>query len=476
MTDLYHKLLEYCGSDVYPFHMPGHKRRGMDGPPPFRYDITEIDGFDNLHEPETVIREEMERARRFYQSDQTYFLVNGSTCGLLAAICASTFHGEKILVARNCHKAVYHAIFLNNLKPTYLYPEMLEEFGFYGGISPQTVKEAMEADKDRRVVVLTSPTYEGMVSDIRRIADLVHERDGILIVDEAHGAHFGMHPVFPESALQNGADLVIQSLHKTLPSLTQTALLHLRGERINKEKIEQYLKIFQTSSPSYVLMASMTSCIRWLSEDPEADRRFGKYAGNLSDFYEKAAKWKRLRLVNRSVEGRAGVKAFDPSKLVISVRNAGVPAKMVYDRLRDYYHLQMEMCTDDYLIAMTSVMDTEEGFLRFEKALQEIDETMFLSGEDNKKEEKKENREVFFLNEKDKKTGGGKSRLLAESEGFVCKEYLYLYPPGIPIAVPGERVTGEMIQKIQDYQKAGLRVYGVKETENGMMIDVEEES
>ena len=229
MSDLYRKLIEYAGSDYYPFHMPGHKRNINEGVCPYAYDITEIEGFDNLHEPMGILRLAMEEAAAFYESDKTYFLVNGSTCGLLSAICALTAKEDKVLVARNCHKAVYNALFLHELMPVYIYPEYIEAWGISGGISPYKLAYLLEEHKEIRVVVITSPTYEGVVSDIEKIAAIVHEKQRILIVDEAHGAHFGMHGELPRPALSKGADVVIQSLHKTLPALTQTALLHVKA-------------------------------------------------------------------------------------------------------------------------------------------------------------------------------------------------------------------------------------------------------
>lgn len=176
MSDLYKNLIEYSNSDYYPFHMPGHKRNIEDGVSPFSYDITEIDGFDNLHNPQGILKIAMEEAADFYGTDKTYYLVNGSTCGLLSAICGVTSRGDKILVARNCHKAVYNAIYLNELTPVYINPEYIEMYGINGGISPEAVQYGLAENPDIKAVIITSPTYEGVVSDVQRIAEIVHKK------------------------------------------------------------------------------------------------------------------------------------------------------------------------------------------------------------------------------------------------------------------------------------------------------------
>ena len=257
------RLGQYAASDAYPFHMPGHKRRpgALGGALPEALDITEIDGFDDLHDPEGVLAEAMERAARLYGSKKARFLVNGSTCGILAGIHAAAPRGSTVLVARNCHKSVYHAIELLDLRPVYLAPRLDVRSGVAGSIDPAEVETALAAHPDAKLVVITSPTYEGVMSELPGIA-LRCRRAGVpLLVDEAHGAHFGLRGGFAASAT-GCADLVVQSLHKTLPSPTQTALLHWNSDLIPFEAVEHGLDIFETSSPSYPLMAAMHGAVR----------------------------------------------------------------------------------------------------------------------------------------------------------------------------------------------------------------------
>ena len=238
---LYKKLKEYSVGGTYPMHMPGHKRK-----PPFEFgnafdiDITEIDGFDNLHKPEGVLLEAQKRAAELFGVKETLFLVNGGSSGILIAISACTKRNDKILLARNSHKSCYHAVELCGLVPDYIVPEFDEEYGAFKGVTALEIKEHLEKNPDIKAVVITSPTYEGRVSEVKEIADCVHAKGGVLIVDEAHGSHFRFGNMFPESAVTQGADIVINSIHKTLPSMTQTALLHICSDRVDMDRIRHY--------------------------------------------------------------------------------------------------------------------------------------------------------------------------------------------------------------------------------------------
>ena len=253
-------------------HMPGHKRNPLCMmPDPYSLDVTEVPGVDDLHHPVEMIRDLMDELTKYYDSKQTYLLVNGSTCGILAAITACCYPGDKILVARNCHKSVYNAIKLLGLRPVYVVPHRLEgmlgQLGIAGEIEASEIRRRLKENPDIKCAMITSPTYEGIVSDIAGIAEAVHEKNIPLIVDEAHGAHFNWIPTFPETAVRQGADLVIESLHKTLPAFTQTAVLHQTGNRIDEERLLWALQTYQSSSPSYLLMASIAKCFEYVKTE-----------------------------------------------------------------------------------------------------------------------------------------------------------------------------------------------------------------
>lgn len=495
---LYERLKKYGETDYYPFHMPGHKRRGMVFDNPFDWDITEIDGFDDLHHPTGILKEAMDSAAAFYQSDATYFLVNGSSCGILSAISAAVSPGGKLLMARNCHKSVYHGALVNQLKTEYLYPEILEDFSCAGGVTAGQVEEVLHQDGGRKIrcVVITSPTYEGLVSDVKKIAETVHRHGAALIVDEAHGAHFPFHPEFPRPAITLGADAVIQSLHKTLPSLTQTALLHIKGDRIDRNRVEAYLRVYQSSSPSYVLLAGIDQCIRFMAggRGKEAVER---YVDNLKEARRELSGLKHIKLLDETVVGSCGIFGLDPGKLVLrrirqndapahkrcsamthfngsSVKGAGLTGKELYRKLRERYHLQPEMCTDAAVTLMTSVNDSRQGFDRLLEAVRELDQEADQKANQETGQEMnlKPDRAVVRRPISQAVAAPCGPVPLEESPGRIAAELVCPYPPGIPILVPGEEITPSCVARIKNCLRQGFEVHGLRMKENRCRISV----
>lgn len=498
--NLLEKLIEYGKSDFYPFHMPGHKRQDVKDsfkggfPNPYFIDITEIDGFDNLHHAEGILKESMERSAEIYGADRTYYLVNGSTCGILSAVCGCTDCGGKILIARNCHKAAYHGLILNRLEAEYLYPQFLEKYGINGGIRPEDVRAILEKNQKEadgkksgkkriQAVLVVSPTYEGIVSDIRAVADIAHEYGIPLIVDEAHGAHLPFakrEGKFPKSALESGADVVVQSLHKTLPSFTQTAVLHIKGKLADRERIERYLGMFQSSSPSYIFMAAMERCIRYMDRDGRMEME--QYERRMEQFYESLKTLKVLKILGRTVISEPSVCDWDLSKIVVSVGTAeNLNGEKLGELLREKYHIEVEMCAPEYIIAMTSLMDTREGLSRLSNALLEIDGMLQeISGRNYERKKKlclsELPRAVQTFSMANAVEMGGEKISLPESADRTSKEFIYLYPPGIPILAPGEKITEEILERVSWYQKAGFSVQGLSDKSLSSIITVAEES
>ena len=485
---MYQQLISYGESDVYPFHMPGHKRRALPFPNPYTIDITEIDGFDNLHHAGGLIREAEERAAKLYGADRSYYLVNGSTCGLLAAICAAARRGDKVLAARNCHKAVYHAVSMQGLSVEFLYPAITRG-DLQGQITAAQVEEALTKHPDIAVVILTSPTYEGIVSDVAAIAACCHAHGAALIVDEAHGAHFGFGAGFPENAVRLGADAVIMSLHKTLPSFTQTALLHCNGGRIDTERVARYLGVYETSSPSYLFMAGMDACIDLIRE--QGAELFAQYRRRLDAFYRDTADLTQLHVMRREDLCKEEAYDWDDSKLMIYAGTMGGEA--LHQELLGHYHLQMEMVSADYVLGMTSLMDTDEGMRRLVTALHEIDKKNGRLVTALHEIDEKNGRRMTALHEIDEKNrktdlggevpeAGFTARMYRENPrrmqiyqaldlpyrevpfdeavGKMAADYVYLYPPGIPLIVPGEIITEEFIRHIRECRERKLNVEG----------------
>lgn len=463
------KLEAYSAAETYPFHMPGHKRQTDLGitcfPNPFSVDITEIDGFDDLHCPEGILKEAMEHAAAVYGSDRTYYLVNGSTCGNLSALLGVTHTGGRIVMARNSHKSAYHAVFLNQLDPVFVWPEYLEDYGIQGAAVPEAIEAALKDNVEAEAVFITSPTYEGIVSDVESIANIAHRYNIPLIVDEAHGAHFsfggGDGGVFPKSALACGADIVIQSLHKTLPSLTQTAVLHIKSGIVRPERIERYLQIFQTSSPSYIFLAAIENCIGFMER--EGALRMDEFGMRMTGWMRECKDLKNLQILSDELVGTRHVMGRDLSKVVVFSRNGQLTGMELAELLRSKYHLEPEMSCQRYVLLMTSLMDSLEGLERLKNALFHID--AMIGMEDKLCETKTV---LTWVNSPKKQlvlaeAGHVPSEciLLSKAAGRVSSGFITVYPPGIPALVPGEVFTGEVIQMILYYAEAGFTVEGI---------------
>lgn len=471
-TSMFQALEELQNSDYYPFHMPGHKRNMYESVLSQAYgmDITEIDGFDNLHAPQGLILQSMELATQLYGTKKTYYLVNGSTVGILTAVYSCVKPGGKILAARNSHKALYNTISLLNLETRYLYPEVLEDWNIAGGIKPQDVRTALEQDKDIQAVLITSPTYDGIVSPVQEIADIVHKKGIPLIVDEAHGAHFLFSDKFPLSALQQGADIVIHSVHKTLPAFTQTALLHLQGNLVQSKKVERYLSMFQSSSPSYLLMGGIDFCIRLVAKEKE--KLWTEILNQTDNFYKKMQNRKHIRIMYEQAEDITGRVKKDPLKLIICVQGmekskTPYTGHNLYQDLLEKYHLQMEMEADTYVLGILTCMDKKEGLLRLEKALTEIDRQLTHIKEDKINIEHTEKHEFTGrLYAAESITSAlEKEHILVDLKDAAGQEsgcFLNLYPPGIPLIVPGEVISQELVDKLIQYKQQGLTIQGLK--------------
>lgn len=455
------RLKAHAEKDIYPLHMPGHKRNAaLCGPDlPWSLDITEIGDFDDLHAAEGILQEGMERAAALYGSDRAFYLVNGSSGGILAGVRACVKRGDTVLIARNCHRSVYHSLELNGLMPVYLEPTVDDMSGILGSITPAHVRAALEKHPDARLCVITSPTYEGVVSDVRGIAGALHDKQLPLLVDEAHGAHFGFSLAFPESAVTCGADIVVQSVHKTLSGLTQTALLHVCGNIVSADEIARQLMIFETSSPSYVLMTSIDECVRRMEREGAA--LMNGYSAQLSAFDDAVRGLTHLRVLcygHDAIKNHPAFGGFDPGKIVISTRGTALTGRALFDLLRNEYGLQLEMASTDYVLAMTSPFDTEEGLVRLARALLAIDASVRPS----------ENpgfpaalppapEQVLPIDEALAKNR--RAVPVKDCAGAVCAEYVWAYPPGIPILTPGQRVTEDCLAAIARLFSSGVSLY-----------------
>lgn len=423
-----------------PMHMPGHKRNfelaNFLGELNCELDITEIDGFDNLAHPEDILKETMKKASRLWESNHSYLLVGGSTCGILAGIRSLTNAGDTVLMCRGSHKSVYHALELCLLKSQFIDGEIYNSSGKYKAINPDLIENELNNNPEIKLVLITSPLYEGEIQNIKAISKICHDKNIPLMVDEAHGSHLGFSDYFCGGAVKNGADLVVQSLHKTLLGFTQTGILHVCSDRVPLKKLEHNLAIFQTSSPSYLLLSSICECVDFIDENKTA---FTNWQNILEKFYSETENLQHLKIINS--EHR------DKSKILIDCSFANIDGKDLMNMLREKYNIELEMAYANCALAMTGLGEKEANLQTLSLALNEIDKTLTTC-----------EKESFSLENYAKNPEYIISKALEDKGKIVCKEeavgkisanHLWVYPPGIPVIVAGEIITKEHINIIE---------------------------
>lgn len=504
------QLEEYCEKGKYPMHMPGHKRNLAPAPGlPYTWDVTEVQGTDDLHDAQGILKDAMERTSRLFGSFRTWYLVNGSTCGILASLYAVVPYGGEVIIARNCHKSVFHAMELMNLTVHWLMPTYLSSWDICGAIQIPELRRLLHQYPKTKAVVLTSPTYEGVISDIEGAAKEVHEAGAILIVDEAHGAHLGLfldeknerkdkdHPspdCFPDSAVHLGADIVIQSPHKTLPSLTQTALLHLctpdravtqtTSEQISclAENLEHALDIFETSSPSYPLMASLDGCTGILEN--RGEELFAAWRCEINRTNETIASLHYLNALQGDVNSGKDIYQYDDSRFLLRAgKEAGLSGKELALFLSDTCGIEPEMYCGKNVLLMSGCGDSKEGWDKTRKALMALDvwlgekirgNSRKISQQNHAKDQGRLNLEKGLKEERPYLApeirinsakahalilqGKTKESSLILAENLVSAEYVMAYPPGIPILIPGEQIRAQEIQLLRELEKEGANL------------------
>ncbi len=464
---------------LHSFYMPGHKRH-----PKFikkledvvQLDITEIPKADHLHEPKSCILETQNLIASIYESGSSRILVNGSTVGLLSMIIGSLDEGDAVLLNRNAHKSIYNAVTLAKLKPYYYLPEYDDYMGIVIGYDMDKIYSILKTTPSIKAVILTYPTYEGICMDLKCVIDFCHEHDVLVLVDEAHGAHLKLNSDWPMSALDLGADIVVQSFHKTLPALTQTACLHygkhlLKTTRGNQiiEQVDDCLKTFQTSSPSYVLMASVDAMLDLMLED--GNRWSEALISQIKWLYEETKFLKTISFYQTKL-------TKDPSKLMLQIHpdfyEEGVWDGEILSRfLREIDHIQVEYETRTMLLFMTSICNDQSDFEALARALKRLDQwrigevlkSNFKSEAQMKQTAKfnfiklyeglvKPEIQVYLPYEIKRKAY---KEVIAEAAiGEISAEFVTPYPPGIPICVPGESITQGAVDLLRTLLGADL--------------------
>ncbi len=410
-------------------HMPGHKRNPVFGNDIFAYDITEIEGFDNLHNPKGIMADAERKLCGLYNAKRSFIQVNGATGGILTLIMAAARPGGTLAIGSNCHISVWHAAELSGCRIRLLSTSDPEGLPFAGQVTPETVEEALAEDPSICAVIITSPTYEGIVSPTPGIY-AVTDKSGIpLIIDSAHGAHLGLSPHFLPAPT---CDADVVSLHKTLPSPTQTAAVNLYTDKIDTFRVMHFIDVFESSSPSYVLTDGAISCIDQLAEGIVPLDRWAELLDSV--IYTPLASLKHIKLYDSPVH--------DKSKIVLIC--SGIK---LAQHLRSAFNIEVEAAFSSHLIAMTGAGDTEESLTRFKEAILSSDLPEFAKPKSLEPVSDLPGKRLT-VSIRDALSSDRIMIPIDRCESRISAEYVFCYPPGVPLLIPGETITPELIQKI----------------------------
>lgn len=457
---------------MLPLHMPGHKRSdvipAMSGI--YGIDITEIDGFDDLHDPDGIIAEIQQKASDLYGAGGAWISVNGSTAAVEAAILSVCRAGDKIIIPRVSHKSVYYAIEIGHLNPVYLEQEYVPGTSIICPPDADAVEKACAAHSDAVCVLITSPTYEGLTADISGIARVAHSHGMALVTDSAHGAHLGFGT--GSGALQEGADISVISLHKMLPAPTQTAMLLAAGSEsdsrtlpdgVSADRISHYMQVLQSSSPSYVLMAGVDECLGYIDDRLRDD--LARVNAMSEKFRTELADLEHLDILS--------VEHSDPLKVIIRSKVSSVSGRDLYMGLLRDYHIQCEMYGTDYCLALFSPVDDASSFDRLESALIKMDrgisdDTQALTDDSPALAHESIMSRIHVpqaaMSAAD--AYGCRSvvtRWFPDIIGRISSSYICLYPPGVPLVVPGEIIDDEVYGLIDQGLRTGLHITGLRD-------------
>lgn len=462
-------LIEHKNKKPISYHMPGHKgseiykRMGYEEflNNIMECDVTEISGADNLFQAEGILKETQDIYSELYGAKSSYLLINGTSGGIIAAILASVSKGKKLIMARNSHKSVFNALTLAGISPIYVYPDLIDKYGISGSIPPNEIERLLSENPDAEAVIIPSPNYYGVCSDIKAIAKITNKYNKILIVDQAHGAHLKMFSKFgingfPESAEDAGADIIINSIHKTLASFTQSAILNVMSDKVSKYLIEDKLQSIESTSPSYILMASLGINASILRN--HGHELMKEWSDNLNMFYEEAKSIKTLEVIEKGPN-------MDWTKINFSFAKLGITGGELEKILIRDNNIFIELYTGNLVMCMTGIGNTKKDLVELLNALKKIEIEYGSKIDNSQKNISLADKKVPFY-----KTGElydiprvKELVPLLEAEGLICASSIIPYPPGIPLVCPGEMIDREAINYIKNLRESGEKVIGLNE-------------
>lgn len=464
-------LIAYVKEGVAPFHVPGHKQgRGIHSKlkaligPYLSMDLTEVQGLDNLSSPTGVLKEAQALAAKAFGVDRSYFLVNGSSSGLHTMFLTVCNPGETVLLPRNAHKSAYAGLILSGAIPIYMKPEIDQALHVDHAVTLETLRKALDANPNVKAVLLVSPTYYGVSADVKHYVERIHVAGKIAMVDEAWGPHLHFHPELPMSAVDAGADLVINSTHKILSSLTQTSILHLSGNRVDRGRLEAALHLLLTTSPNCLLLASVDACRMQMATEGEV--LLEQVIRLASGARERINQIPGVHCTGREIVGKPGVYDLDQTKLMISATDLGYTGYELENYLRKNHHVQVEMSDLFHVMALVTIGDSEVEVNRLVNALKAIPanpENGFLKSRKSKVI-KFPDFPPLRLTPREAFVAPNERVPLKQAVGRVSSELITTYPPGIPDLVPGEEITTEVLDYFLIEKEAGSRITGASDS------------
>lgn len=458
-TPLFDQLLLHAGSNPLSYHVPGHKNGAVFPDEAKHYfenilklDVTELTGLDDLHSAEGVILESETLLADLYGAKRSFFLVNGSTVGNLAMILSSLNEGDQVLVQRNSHKSIMNGIRLAKADPVFLNPEYHLDWAVAGGVSLEVVKEATKQFPAAKVLILTYPNYYGLAYEIKEIIKFAHEQNIAVLVDEAHGVHFAVNPLFPESAIALGADIVVQSAHKTLPAMTMGAYLHFNSNLQSVDKLTSYLQMLQSSSPSYPLMASLDLARSYLGTYSKEDisyliqsvEGFKNQLDSLSDIKVLTSERYKVDPLKVTIQSTKGLSGYEVQQLL--------EREGVYTELADPIN-----------VLLILPLLKKDMFFPFDDTIGKIHKALKNTCKTKAQAEPIKSSEPFSALSVSYKEMEQLTNLvipLEESAGKICAEMIIPYPPGIPLILPGEKITKKAIEELIRLLKNKAKIQG----------------
>jgi len=472
---LYEAIIKYIKKDMVSFHMPGHSAgkgiprylKEIFGKTLFKFDLTEVSGLDYLHYANGVIEEAEKLAAELYGVKNTFFLINGTTAGIHAMILATCKEGDKIIVGRNSHRSVIGGIIESGANPVFVHPEFNSEFGIITNLTSFELEKTIQNNLDAKAVLITTPNYYGIQGDLKKMIDIAHKYNMYALVDEAHGAHFPFHPLFPESAIEYGADIVVQSAHKTLPTFTQTSLLHIVTDRVNADAVEQVLATIESSSPSYIFMAALDVVRREMALN---GKNLWEKVIDIADYARsEVKKISGFKVLGSSIVNGNDIYAIDPVKLTINVEEMGYSG-FEFESFMNSHNIEIELSDLQNILLFVTIGTEKRDIKALLDALRAARKKPSSIGK--MIPFPVAGKQVYSPNDAFNMNYG--IELLDKAIGKVSWGIVAPYPPGVPVFTPGMEILEDAVNFIHVMKDKGGMIQGAVKKGKDIYIRVVE--